>query len=518
MKHYCLHCGIELAEHQYICPSCHHNTYLDMLDDKMLAASSGVLSSINIELNTQWAKYRCGNNGSTGHGFSAEDYNNISDLLHGCSVKAAGRDNSTDGADRIVNGQQIQVKYCATPRATVNAAFKENGQGCYRYYTDDTHTKVQALEVPSDQYEECVSIMKEKIQNGQIEGVTDPNAAKEIVKKGSCGYTQAKNFAKAGTIDSLIFDVKTGSVVALTSLGVSFCVKLGIAAISCRNMDDFKSAVQLSFLDGLRNGTITLSTSILTMQIIRTEFGRNFVALVQKASKSSIDSLYSTSIGKNLTHNIASKMWDKAITGGAAKNVVVKLVRLNAVTGIATFVVISLPDTFRCFVSNRISKPQFIKNLIVNVSSITGATIGGILGLRFGKPGALAGTLMGGFAGGVLSKTIADKINKDDSFYMQELIKIALVELSNEYLIQSEDEFDTVIRNIKIDGIIDTNLLKAMYQAGAKDNNDVIRVQLAKLALEYNFDVIARQRRQFHMLGNEQLIIDSLNEFDVISD
>lgn len=512
MKHFCIHCGKELPEYKYICPSCHHNTYLDSLDDKMVAASSGVLSSINIELNTQWAKYHCGNHGSTGHGFSAEDYNSLCDRLYGHTVETIGRNNFTDGADCIVDGQQIQVKYCATPRATVNAAFTENGNGSYRYYTDDTHAHPQHLEVPSDQYEECVAIMEEKIQNGQVEGVSDPNAAKEIVKKGSCNYAQAKNIAKAGTIDSLIFDIKTGAVIALTSLGVSFCVKFAISAISCRNMDDLKSAIQLSFLDGLRAGTISMSTSVLTMQVIRTEFGRNFVALVQKASKGSIDSIYGTNIGKNLTHSIASKMWDKTITGAAAKNVVVKLVRLNAITGIATFVVTSVPDTYRCFISNTISKPQFIKNLVVNASSITGATIGGILGLRFGKPGALVGALVGGFAGGILTKTIADKISKDDSVHMQELIKIALVELSNEYMISNEEEFNSVIRNIKLDKAIDTNLLRVLYQAGAKDDNDIIRVQLAKLSLEYYFNVIARQRRKFKMLGNEQLIIDSIND------
>ena len=518
MKHFCLHCGKELHENQYVCPSCHHNVYLDMFDDKMVTASSGVLSAINIELNTQWARYHCGKNGATGHGFAAEDYNNLYDKLHGFSVNSAGRNNAKNGADRIVDGQQIQTKYCATPRATINAAFKDNGRGNYRYYTDDSHSNAQVVEVPSDQYEECVSLMREKIENGQIDGVTDPNSAKDLVKKGSCSYRQARNIAKAGTINSLIFDIQTGAVVALTSLGVSFCVKLGVAVLSCRNMDDIKSAVQLCFLDGLRAGTITLSTSVFTMQVIRTEFGRNFVVLVQKASKESIDSLYGTTIGRNMTHEIASKMWDKTITGAAAKNVVIKLVRLNAVSGIATFVVTSLPDTFRCFISKSISKPQFIKNLIVNASSITGATIGGILGMKFGKPGALAGTMAGGFVGGVLTKKIADKISKDDSFHMQELIKIALVELSNEYLIQSEKEFQTVIRNIKRDGVIDSNLLKGMYQVGATDHNDIIRVQLAKLALEYNFDVIARQRYQFHMLENEQLIIDSINKIEAPED
>ena len=508
MNHYCLNCGAELAEYQYVCPSCHHNVYLDSLDDKMVNASAGILSAINIELNTQWTKYRCGKEGSTGHGFAAEDYNALHDKFAGNFVASEGRTNKTDGADRVVNGTSIQVKYCASPRATVNAAFRDNGLGEYRYTTADG---LQILEVPSDQYEECLRIMDEKIQNGQVKNIGS-RTAKDIVRKGQCTYPQAKNIAKAGNIDSLLFDVKTGSVIALSTLGVSFCVKLSIAALSCKSVDDLKLAIKLSFLEGLQSGTITLSTSVLTSQVIRTQFGRNFVALMQHLSKDSIDTIYGTTIGKELVHDIASGMWQKTLTGASAKNVAIKLVRINAVTNTAVFLLTSIPDTYRYLVANAISGPQFIKNLVVNASSISGATIGGILGLKFGTPGAIAGGMIGGAIGGILSKTIIAKLSRDDADYMQDLIKIALLELSNEYAIQSQAEFDAIIRNIQIDKVIDTNLLRAMYSAGYENNNDVIRVDLAKLALSYQFDVITRQRRQFRMMKNEQLILDSIND------
>lgn len=511
MKHFCLNCGTELAEHRYICPSCHHNTYLDSLDDKMVNASAGVLSAINIELNTQWSKYRCGQCGSTGHGFAAEDYNASCDRLCGADVVSVGRSNELNGADRIVNGSHIQVKYCASPTATVNAAFDNNGLGEYRYMTENGP---QILEVPSDQYDDCVRIMDAKINNGQVKGL-GTRTAKDIVRRGHCSYKQARNIAKAGNIDSLLFDAKTGSVIALSALGVSFCVKLGIAAMSCKSIGDLKQAIQLSFLEGLQSGTITLSTSILTSQIIRTQFGRNFVALVQHMSKDSIDSVYRTAVGKKLIHDIASGMWQKSLTGASAKNVAIKLVRVNAVTNAAVFLLTSVPDTYRYLISNSISGPQFIKNLVVNASSITGATIGGILGLKFGTPGAFVGGMIGGTLGGIMSKTVMNRLTKDDSEHMQELIKIAIVELANEYAVQSQTEIEAVIRNIQIDQVIDTNLLRAMFTAGYEDNNDIVRVDIAKLALDYQFDVIVRQRRQFKMMENEQLIVDSINEISI---
>ncbi|MDE6557203.1 MAG: hypothetical protein K2K55_09625 [Duncaniella sp.] len=481
------------------------------MDDKMVSASAGILSAVNIELNTQWTKYRCGKEGSTGHGFAAEDYNAFYDRISGNVVDQSGRSNELNGSDRIVNGSPIQVKYCKTPEATVNAAFDSNGLGDYRYMTD---TGPQILEVPYDQYERCLQIMDEKIRNGQIKD-SGSLKAKDIVRKGRCTYTQAKNIAKAGNIDSLLFDAKTGAVIALSSLGVSFCVRLGIAALSCKSTEDLKLAVQLSFLEGFKSGTITLSTSVITSQIIRTQFGRNFAALMQHMSKDSIDTIYGTSIGKNLVHDIASGMWQKSLTGAAAKNVAIKLVRVNAITNTAVFLLTSVPDTYRFLVARSISSPQFIKNLVVNAMSISGATVGGIIGLKFGTPGAVVGGMVGGTVGGIMSKTLMDRISKDDSEYMQELIKIALLELSNDYGIQSQSEFDAVIRNIGIDQVIDTNLLRAMYVAGQQNDDDVVRVNLAKLALNYQFDVVARQRRRFHMMENEKFILDSIDDIEV---
>ena len=56
MKRHCLHCGEELEDRQYIFPRCHHNVYLDSIDDRMVKASASILSATNIETNTQWTK------------------------------------------------------------------------------------------------------------------------------------------------------------------------------------------------------------------------------------------------------------------------------------------------------------------------------------------------------------------------------------------------------------------------------------------------------------------------------
>ncbi len=85
----------------------------------------------------QFTQYR----NRQGHGWAAEDANAMADRLAGKKVDQVGRDNCCNGADRVVNGVQIQTKYCATAQDSVNAAF----QDCrYRY-------SGMKLEVPKDQ-------------------------------------------------------------------------------------------------------------------------------------------------------------------------------------------------------------------------------------------------------------------------------------------------------------------------------------------------------------------------------
>lgn len=58
-----------------------------------------------------------------GHGFAAEDANALNDMFQGKKVDKVGTSNALNGADRIVDGVQIQVKYCQSAEATVNSLF-----------------------------------------------------------------------------------------------------------------------------------------------------------------------------------------------------------------------------------------------------------------------------------------------------------------------------------------------------------------------------------------------------------
>lgn len=518
MIHYCYYCGAELKVNQLNCPKCGHCCILDEMEvaeklgrdekDGSNAPSktlNGVLTAQQIEANTQWTKYRSGPCGRSAHGYAAEDANGLNDVLWGKNVEFSGRDNSKNGPDRIVDGQKIQTKYCKTAQASVNAGFDPQ-TGMYAY-------EGQVLEVPSDQYDESVMLMREKIADGKVPGHTNPDDATKIIKRGDVTYLQAKNIAKAGNIDSLIFDAKTQTITALSAFGISFAINLGMLILfHSRNKEDVKYSMKAAFLRGLENGTIAMSSGILTSQLLRTTFGRNFAAAMQWSAKSGVNYIYQFDAGRQLIHKLVKVLFNKDIYGGAAKNAATRFFRTNAITNFVLFVVVNTQDAYYYFIKSGMSTPQFIENLVVSGTGLAGATLGVFLGSALGPWGAIGGGLAGGSAFSWTSKKIARYIRKDDTEKMYQLIKVALLWLSHDHMIQNKDEFNKCVNAITHEGAIDTTFIRAMYSIGKEDDDDMLRVQIAYEKLEYYFGAVIRQRKTVRLMRNQQLLLDCINE------
>ena len=91
---------------------------------------------------------------------------------------------------------------------------------------------------------------------------------------------------------------------------------------------------------------------------------------------------------------------------------------------------------------------------------------------------------------------------------MQKIVKAAIVELSNDYLIQTEEEFDFCMKMIKSEGAINPDLFKYMYSAGKTDDgeDDFLRASIAYNSLEYYFGATARNRKTLHLNKNQATI------------
>lgn len=332
----------------------------------------------------QYTQYR----NRQAHGWAAEDANAMADRLAGKRVDQVGRTNICNGADRIVNGVEIQTKYCASAQESINSAF----QNCkYRY-------DGMKLEVPKDQYEEAVKLMADKIRLGQVNGVTDTRVAKEIVVKGNCTYQEAKNIAKAGNLDSIKFDIKTQAVTCGLTCGISFVLSY---ANSVRNGQSHKQALKEASMQAANSGVTSMIVGVGTQQLLRTSVGRSIATSVTHASRAAINAVCKTQVGQKAIEKTASALIGKQVAGQTAKNVLTKGMRTNMVTGGVMLVAQTVPDVVKVC-QGKMSKGQFCENVASNTAGIGGGYAGATVGAAIGSaifPGV--GTVIGGFIGGI---------------------------------------------------------------------------------------------------------------------
>ena len=345
----------------------------------------------------QWTKYHCRH----GHGFAAEDANALYDQMHGKHVEKVGMNYVKNGADRIVDGVGIQTKYYATASKSVGAAF-EKGQFVY---------SGQKLEVPKDQYDEAIRLMRERIGKGQVSGVTDPKMAEQIVVKGHYTYDEAVRIAKAGNLDSIKFDVQTQAVACAFSCGLSFVATYCMAKSKGKSHGEaFKSASK----QALKSGGTTMVTGVAAQQLLRTQVGRNFAAVVTKAIKPIVKAGMKTGLGKQMVTKTASVIAGKQVVGAAAVNVVTKTLRTNVVVNSVVFVTTTIPDVVR-FGRGKISGRQFAENTTSNAAGIGGGWAGASMGAAIGSAicpgiGTAIGGIVGGLGGGIGASAGVKKI------------------------------------------------------------------------------------------------------------
>lgn len=423
---------------------------------------SGVAS--HLESNTQFQKYH---NTRAGHGYAAEDANALNDILSGKRVDKTGLSNDLNGPDRVVNGVYIQTKYYESAFKTVNSVFDKSG---FRY-------PGQQLEVPLDQYDECVNLMKDKIASGAVKDangntITDINKAKELVKSGSITYEQAKNIAKSGNIDSLTFDAKNNVISSSYIGGISFLISFARYKWNGANT---KEAIKSALIDGFQSGGVAMLIGVASSQLLRFKSAAAMTVLVRCGVKP----LYGTSLGKSAIEAIAKASLGKAVYGAAAVNYVSKLMRSNLVTSAISTVVMTAPDFYRATISKNISWTQFGKNVVVNVAGVAGGVGGWAAGAAAGAAvgsfipfigtavGGIAGGLLGALGGGLgasqITKSGLDQFIKDDAQEMLELLEPVTENICIQYML-SEKEVELLVDHIKQK--VDIDWLRDMYGYG----------------------------------------------------
>lgn len=382
-------------------------------------------------------------NGRQGHGYAAEQGNDLYDTINGRNAEILGDDNAKNGPDRIVDGQLIQTKYCQNANASVNSGFKN---GKYRYL--DSNGNPMQLEVPSDQYDEAIRIMEEKIRKGQVPGCKNPKDASKIIRKGNITLKQAINIAKAGTVESLVFDAAHGVVIGLSAAGISSTI---ILARALWNGEDLDTALDIAMYSGIQAGGIAFVTSVVSSQITKTSVSN----LLIKPSNELVKLLPST-VRKQL---LAAIRDSAPIYGAAASKNLAKLLRGNFITQVVTVLVLSSNDIFH-YAQGKISGKQLFKEVATLVSGLIGGGVVGVLLAPLGPVGVIIGSIIGTGLSSEAMRRLLNQFIEDDAVKLIEIVNSRLAILANEYLL-SKSELDLVVEVLR--GCLVYSKLLEMY-------------------------------------------------------
>lgn len=466
-------------------------TYSDSYNDivkESAVNTANFFAGIESTIPGAWAQCRT----KTGHGEMAEEALNLIDKLDGADAKVLGRDNAKNGPDRFVNGVFIQTKYHKTARSCVESCF-DKSTGMFRYRMPDGENML--IEVPSDKYAEAVNLFRQKILEGKVPGITDPNEANQIIKKGRLSYQQAVNLTKPGTIESLAYDAATGIVTCSFAFGISFLVTFLLVYAQTGNRH---KAMDCAMAAGIQTFGLSFISHVLTQQIARTVLPSQFIT----ASAYIVDKLgFKTT--QSIVNALRSLAGKGAISGAAAKNQLAKILRSNAVTAVITLVVFAAPDTYGVF-SKKLSGAQYSKNMLSLVGSLTGggagvaatafatAKIGAITGTSVSGPVGtvlgFAGGMVGGFAGGVAVKAVGDFVREDDSVILSRLFNAVIINLAYDYML-SDSELNVIVE--KLNGIKPRELKKLLQAVFASNNK---QEKIIDDFLRHYFEEVIRQR------------------------
>ena len=374
------------------------------------------------------------NNDKGGHGFAAEYANNTIDKLRYPfkKVELVGQGNELNGADRRVGNQLIQTKYYGNARESVNAAFDSNN-GMYKY-------KGMQLEVPREQYDRALEIFAEKIRQGKVEGVTNPNEARNYIRKGYITRKEAENIAKSKIVTSMKYDALDGAINSLPGASISFVIVFAQAKWS--GVETKKAALMAG-----EQGFLTLVMGTLIYAGSQ-QFAKKFTKPINKY------------FVKKVTADVVAKRAAPVIS----------------------FAVIITPDIFDALVG-RISSQQLLKNVAVAGGGMLAGALGGALA---GPIGAFAGAIIGGIG----AKAIADQFIEDDRVEMFAQLKEEFIDLVM-IISLSQEEFNRIqegVFNEHLEG-----LLKDMFQRKEGSRN------YAKEFIESQVQSVIKDRKKVEL-------------------
>ena len=408
-----------------------------------------------------------------GHGYGAEYGNKTVDRILGKKVEGVQEKENghhkLNGADKIVNGQKVQTKYCKSAADTYRAGFKDSSHD----YSG------QLREVPRDQYDEIRRMLQKDIDDGKMNGIKPGTPAENFLKKGYFSYLQSRRIAAAGSIESVSVDLANGVITSMTSASISAII---IFASGIWQGKDVKEAAK----DGIEiAGRVIGKSAIIytiTMQVNRTH-------------------IWNYALNDTMTNpinTVSEKVAGNIAESSLAKSSIGKKIHLDSIdsqkltNGVVTVAVVFGPDICKACMG-KISVKQLAKNATAGAAGIAGMVIGNAV--TAGNP---LGGMVGGAVGGAVGKKVMDNFIEDDAVAMFRVMKEEFLNVvMSSYL--SQEEFEEVARRTIWDKKVSKEL-QNMYKKSKKGEH---RAYANSLIEEVVIDVLKNRKKITNEMWNE---------------
>lgn len=322
-----------------------------------------------------------------GHGVVAEYASHLLNRVGGRVARHLGGDNSKCGPDRSVDGVLIQTKYCSSGRGCIADCFDASG---FRYWLADGQP--MQIEVPKDLYEPAVAALEHRIRTGQVKGVSDSRAARQIVRRGLLTYPQARRLGRAGTLESIGYDTATGLITLAWPAGIAASLTLA------RGVADGEATLT-TFHQAARASTIAATRSLVTHVLAKQTARTALDAALIPASRRLV-----TFLGEGGTRALAQATGRPMLRGAAAASYAAKLVRGNLVTATVASAV-AYSSTAYQYLRGDLTGGEALTATVCTFVGAGGGTAGWMLGASAGAVAGSAlpviGTGLGAFAGGL---------------------------------------------------------------------------------------------------------------------
>lgn len=408
-----------------------------------------------------------------GHGYGAEYGNKTVDRILGKKVEGVQEKENghhkLNGADKIVNGQKVQTKYCKSAADTYRAGFKDSSHD----YSG------QLREVPRDQYDEIRRMLQKDIDDGKMNGIKPGTPTENFLKKGYFSYLQSRRIAAAGSIESVSVDLANGVITSMTSASISAII---IFASGIWQGKDVKEAAK----DGIETAGRVIGKSAIiytiTMQVNRTNIW-NYALNDTMA---------------NPINTVSEKVAGNIAESSLAKSSIGKKIHLDSIdsqkltNGVVTVAVVFGPDICKARMG-KISVKQLAKNATAGAAGIAGMVIGNVV--TAGNP---LGGMVGGAVGGAVGKKVMDNFIEDDAVAMFRVMKEEFLNVvMSSYL--SQEEFEEVARRTIWDKKVSKEL-QNMYKKSKKGEH---RAYANSLIEEVVIDVLKNRKKITNEMWNE---------------